>query len=64
MKRTAGTPCVAGDPICGAKTKTGAPCKGIPMANGRCRRHGGVSTGPTLKHGRYSKFLPVRLAAG
>lgn len=32
--------------ICGAKTRSGEPCKNAPMANGRCRMHGGKSTGP------------------
>lgn len=50
--------------ICGAKTNAGTPCRAQPMPNGRCDKHGGKSTGHgTLKHGRYSKFLPVRLAA-
>ena len=46
--------------LCGAKTRRGYPCKGLPMANGRCRMHGGPSTGApkgnqnALKHGRYS----------
>lgn len=31
------------------------------MANGRCRLHGGLSTGAPLKHGRRSKFLPKGL---
>lgn len=31
---------------CGAKTRSGEPCKNAPMANGRCRMHGGKSTGP------------------
>lgn len=35
------------------------------MANGRCRIHGGKSlaavASPTLKHGRYSKYLPTRM---
>lgn len=31
---------------CGAKTRSGAPCKSRQMANGRCRMHGGTSTGP------------------
>ncbi|GAB7388985.1 hypothetical protein BSNK01_28230 [Bacillaceae bacterium] len=45
--------------ICGAKTRSGAPCKNRPMANGRCRLHGGKSTGPpkgnknALKTGEY-----------
>ena len=46
--------------LCGAKTRQGSPCKGLPMKNGRCRMHGGPSTGApkgnqnALKHGRYS----------
>lgn len=38
-----------GNPIrCGARSKNnnGEPCKGRAMANGRCRFHGGKSTGP------------------
>lgn len=27
--------------VCGAKTRSGAPCKNAAMANGRCRMHGG-----------------------
>src|SRR5699024_12421082 len=30
----------------GAKTRRGEPCKNYAMANGRCRMHGGKSTGP------------------
>lgn len=53
---------------CGAKSKhTGQPCKAPAMANGRCRVHGGSSTGPinpdipisnqrSKIHGIYSKF--------
>jgi uncharacterized protein YjcR len=32
--------------LCGAKTRSGQPCKNNAMANGRCRMHGGKSTGP------------------
>jgi uncharacterized protein YjcR len=32
--------------ICGAKTRKGTHCTTIPMKNGRCRMHGGKSTGP------------------
>ncbi len=51
---------------CGAKTRAGTPCKNRGMPNGRCRMHGGKSTGPKTmqgierirqarrKHGRYS----------
>ena len=37
---------------CGAKTRTGAPCQRMALANGRCRNHGGASTGPTTPAGR------------
>jgi hypothetical protein len=54
-------------PHCGAKTRRGTLCKTRAMANGRCRLHGGLSTGPrtaagierirlaVTKHGRYSQ---------
>lgn len=58
------------NPMCGAKTKgTGKPCQRHPQKNGRCRLHGGLSTGPkTLEgiqrirkaniiHGYYSKEM-------
>lgn len=52
---------------CGAKTRRGTPCQAPAMKNGRCRLHGGKSTGPKtpegierirqahLKHGEYTK---------
>lgn len=40
-------------PRCGAKSKrTGKPCKAAAMRNGRCRMHGGKSTGPKTPEGR------------
>jgi hypothetical protein len=50
---------------CGSKTRSGEPCKGIAMRNGRCRMHGGKSTGPkdqkgnknANKHGIYAAHL-------
>lgn len=54
--------------LCGAKTRAGNPCKNRAMANGRCRMHGGKSTGaPPAKmkrnknaerHGLFAKYLP------
>jgi hypothetical protein len=53
-------------PRCGAKTRRATKCRAPAMANGRCRMHGGKSTGPRTadglersrkanwKHGRYS----------
>jgi hypothetical protein len=52
---------------CGAKNRRGLPCQCPAMANGRCRLHGGKSTGPrtedgierirwaVTRHGRYTK---------
>src|SRR5271157_736682 len=60
----AGDPSTA--PRCGARTRKGTACKGPAMQNGRCRMHGGHSTGPRTpiglarstranwKHGLYS----------
>ena len=38
-------------PRCGARTRGGQPCRGPAMANGRCRMHGGTSTGPRTAAG-------------
>ncbi len=58
-------------PRCGARTRRGTSCWCPAMANGRCRLHGGLSTGPKTaagieriqraitKHGRYSKSSNV-----
>ena len=45
-------------PRCGAKTRSGGHCGHYSMPNGRCRYHGGKSTGaknPRVKHGMYTK---------
>ncbi len=55
-------------PRCGARCKrTGLPCKAPAMVNGRCRMHGGKSTGApkgnqnALKHGAYTaEFMEKR----
>jgi coenzyme F420-reducing hydrogenase gamma subunit len=40
-------------PTCGACCKrTGLPCRQPAMQNGRCRLHGGKSTGPRTEKGR------------
>src|SRR5262249_6700992 len=39
-------------PRCGARCKrTGKPCRGAAMPNGRCKVHGGKSTGPRTPEG-------------
>jgi hypothetical protein len=48
-------------PRCGAKTRRRTPCQSPAMPNGRCRMHGGPSTGApkgnknAWKHGYYSE---------
>lgn len=45
---------------CLAKTRSAKPCQSPAMPNGRCRMHGGLSTGApkgnknALKHGHYT----------
>jgi hypothetical protein len=50
---------IADDALCGAKTRAGWPCRGIPVwrpenspGRPRCRLHGGRSTGPKTPDGR------------
>jgi hypothetical protein len=38
-------------PKCGAKNRQGLPCRCPAMRNGRCRLHGGLSTGPRTTEG-------------
>jgi hypothetical protein len=59
---------------CGAKTRRQTACRGPAMKNGRCRMHGGLSTGPRTaeglernrkarwKHGVYSQETRAILA--
>jgi hypothetical protein len=48
---------------CGAKTRAGGKCKAPAMKNGKCRVHGGASTGApkgnqsAAKHGIYGDLL-------
>ena len=42
----------AAAPRCGARTRAGGACRQPAMANGRCRFHGGKSTGPRTAAGR------------
>lgn len=40
-------------PTCGAKTKRGTPCQCKPLKpHGRCKFHGGASTGPRTEAGK------------
>ncbi len=43
---------------CGAKTRAGTPCKSKTIySNGRCKLHGGLSTGPKTKKGKKQSRL-------
>lgn len=58
----------AGVRVCGAKNRSGGRCMITQLKpNGRCRLHGGATpSGPaagSYRHGRYSRVLPVALAA-
>ena len=37
--------------LCGARTRQQGLCRHLAMANGRCRFHGGLSTGPRTADG-------------
>lgn len=47
--------------VCGAHARsTGKPCQKPPMPNGRCRLHGGLSTGRPPTSGLYTKTAKTR----
>jgi len=48
---------------CGATTRTGLPCQGPAMSNGRCRMHGGAATGPRTTEGR-QRIAKARARSG
>ena len=40
-------------PICGAYARsTDSPCRAKALSNGRCKNHGGLSTGPRTAEGK------------
>ena len=54
---------------CTARTRKGITCKSPAMFNGKCRMHGGASTGAPCgkkhgqyKHGRFTKQSMARMA--
>src|SRR3954454_2503073 len=44
-------PLAHASPRCGARTRAGTPCRAAAMPAGRCRIHGGASTGPRTAEG-------------
>jgi hypothetical protein len=52
---------LANHPRCGAHCRTtGQPCENPSMKNGRCRMHGGKSTGRSATHGQRTKAAQIR----
>ncbi|EQD56749.1 hypothetical protein B1B_08960, partial [mine drainage metagenome] len=47
-------PDYAGDDpnLCNARTQSGRPCRGLKLTHGRCKWHGGLSTGPRTLEGK------------
>ena len=47
--------------MCGAHARsTGNPCQGKGLRNGRCRNHGGYSTGPRTAAGKMAVIEATR----
>lgn len=57
---------VAAMPLaCGARTRSGAPCRNMPVSRGRrCRMHSGLSTGPRTPEGIESHRAAVTCHGG
>ncbi len=48
-------------PRCGARRKyDGQPCEAQALASGRCKLHGGLSTGPRSLHGKITSLAHLR----
>lgn len=41
---------------CKAKTRKGTPCRCKALSNGRCKFHGGLSTGPRTVEGKANAY--------
>ncbi len=59
----AGNPGLNLAPRCGARARSGEPCRAPAMANGRCRMHGGGSTGPRTPEGM-ARMIAARTSHG
>lgn len=57
-------PRVLGELTCGARTRAGTPCKRKDLyRSGRCKFHGGLSTGPTSEKGKRRSAENGKVAA-
>jgi len=46
---------------CGAYARsTGLPCKAKALPNGKCRNHGGLSTGPKTAEGKLKSLMNLK----
>ncbi len=43
--------------LCNARTRTGRPCRALALPSGRCKWHGGMSTGPKTAGGKARSAL-------
>ena len=48
--------------LCNARTHSGKPCRALKLAGGRCKWHGGLSTGPTTSTGNAKCAMNLRAA--
>ena len=46
--------------LCGAKTRMGRPCIATGLANGRCKKHGGLSTGAKTPEGKAKSLSKLK----
>jgi hypothetical protein len=46
--------------LCGARTRRGTACQCKALTNGRCRLHGGLSTGPKTLGGKVKALKNLR----
>ena len=55
-------PDYAGDDphLCNARTKSGKPCRAMKLKGGRCKWHGGLSTGPRTPEGKARCAINLR----
>ena len=49
---------------CGAKTRKGTSCQAKALMNGRCRNHGGMSTGPKTPEGKAKALAALKNGKG
>jgi len=48
--------------LCNARTRSGRPCRALKLTHGRCKWHGGLSTGPRTPEGKAKCAMNLRAA--